>query len=111
MVRQALSKRAAVFRPGTQEGDKPLTCLMRDAVLMREGSFSDARLGGIMDASHLLAEGVRLARPSLVLSASSGRHPCVGLWGGPGIVPAPPGDWKHWITVDCDWLFRHKVPL
>lgn len=61
-----------------------------------------------------LVEGKRLARPCLWLRArrTSARQPLAGIWGGPGIVAPPRGDWEHhWVSVSCSWLHRHTFDL
>jgi len=64
-----------------------------------------------MDADQLIAEGLRLARPSLVLRAGGCGGRPAGYWGGAGAVPPPPGDWRHWLTVECGWLHDQGLPL
>jgi hypothetical protein len=64
-----------------------------------------------MEPELLIAEGLRLSRPSLILSESPAGQPLAGIWGGPGIAPSPPGAWKHWVSVDCSWLANRGFPL
>jgi hypothetical protein len=45
-----------------------------------------------------------LARPSVLLKRSPDAGPPAGVWGGDGIVPAPSGPFRHWLSVDCRFL-------
>jgi hypothetical protein len=67
--------------------------------------------GKVVNAEQLVAVGLRLARPSLVLRASSSGGKPVGWWGGMGTTPSPAGDWRNWLTVDCGWLLGHGIRL
>lgn len=62
-----------------------------------------------MDAAQLIAEGLRLARPSLVLRTGPRRERPVGFWRGDGVVPLSGG--KHWVSVDCSWLAQQGFPV
>src|SRR5262245_39783859 len=62
-----------------------------------------------MDAAQLIAEGLRLARPSLVLRTGPGRGRPSGFWGGDGVVPLSGA--KHWVSVDCSWLAQLGFPV
>jgi len=53
----------------------------------------------------------RLARPRLNLRRRSGPGDVIGVWGGSGYLPPPPGAWRHRITVACDWLTRNGFSL
>ncbi len=64
-----------------------------------------------MDAEQLIAEGLRLARPSWLLRLRRGDERLAGIWGGSGIIPSHAGALKHWVTVDCSWLSRQGLPL
>lgn len=63
-----------------------------------------------MDQHSFDAECQRLARPWLDLRRRR-EGKAVGVWGGPGPMPPPEGDWEHWFTVSCDWLARHGFHL
>lgn len=52
----------------------------------------------------LAATAHRLARPSVLLKRSPGAGHPAAIWGGEGIVPAPPGPLRHWLSVDCRFL-------
>jgi hypothetical protein len=46
----------------------------------------------------------QLARPCVLLKYSGPADGLAGVWGGPGIVPAPSGPFRHWISIDCRFL-------
>lgn len=60
---------------------------------------------------HLLAEGERLARPCLLLSERRRGNAPSGFWGGEPVLKPPPGPWRYWLTIRCDWLSEHELPL
>src|SRR5215472_15759253 len=64
-----------------------------------------------MDPAQFSEECQRLARPRLDLRRRDQVGEVAGVWGGPGPLPAPRGDWRHWITVSCGWLGRHGFQL
>jgi hypothetical protein len=57
-----------------------------------------------MEEADFAAMAQRLARPSVLLKRSSDAGPPAGVWGGGGIVPAPSGPFRHWLSVDCRFL-------
>jgi hypothetical protein len=52
----------------------------------------------------LVTEAERLARPCVLLRRTGAPETLAAVWGGPGIVPAPDGEFLHWISVDCRFL-------
>lgn len=76
-----------------------------------------------MTAEQLQAEVRKMAKPCIHLTRNSKDGPFAGLWGGPGIVPAPAGDptlrperadpekYRHWITLNCNALPEEFAPL
>ena len=56
-----------------------------------------------MNASELIAEGKRLAKPCIYLRKDGEGLP-VAAWGGPPGVSRPPGSVRHWLTLDCTLL-------
>jgi hypothetical protein len=52
----------------------------------------------------IAATAQRLARPSVLLKRSPAVGDPAGIWGGAGIVPAPSGPFRHWLSVDCRFL-------
>lgn len=60
-----------------------------------------------MDQAAFDEECQRLARPRLNLLRRQQSGEVVGVWGGTGPLSPPAGDWRHWITVSCDWLSRN----
>jgi hypothetical protein len=67
---------------------------------------SEAELTG----ADLIAEAKRIARPCTLLKRSGTRAGFAGVWRGPGIVPAPPGPYRHWLTFSCRFLPRGTGP-
>ena len=60
-----------------------------------------------MTLEQLIAEGERLACPSLLLTDEPNDDGIVAYWGGSGPVDALPGHArgaKHWLTIGCSWL-------
>jgi hypothetical protein len=58
-----------------------------------------------MTGNQLIEEGNRIARPCVHLVAQdSGGGNLAGVWKGPGIVPAPAGAYRHWLSVNCGFL-------
>lgn len=57
-----------------------------------------------MTGSELIAEAERLARPCVLLKGSGSEDRFAGLWGDQGVVPAPPGPYRHWLSFDCKFL-------
>jgi len=57
-----------------------------------------------MTGSEFAAEAVRLARPCTLLKGTGPRNAFAGVWGGDGVVPAPDGPYRHWLSVDCRFL-------
>ena len=51
-----------------------------------------------------LAEAGRLARPCVLLKPSKPTETLAAIWGGPGVVPPPPGPFRHWLSIDCQFL-------
>lgn len=64
-----------------------------------------------MDPAQFREECQRLSRPRLNLRRRRKPGDVVGIWGGSGCLPPPPGNWKHRITVSCDWLHRNGFDL
>jgi hypothetical protein len=60
--------------------------------------------GGETTGAELIAEGEQLAKPSVLLKASGSDDQFAGVWGGRGFVPAPTGQVRHWLTIDCRFL-------
>lgn len=64
-----------------------------------------------MNPEELIAERARLVRPCLLLrERRRGSAPC-GFWGGEPVLKPEPGPWRYWLTICCDWLAEHGVPL
>jgi hypothetical protein len=58
-----------------------------------------------MTLDELIAEGERLAKPSLLLSPEPNRQPPVAFWGGQGRRGyTGREDDRHKVTFDCSWL-------
>lgn len=57
-----------------------------------------------MDDTERIAEAERLARDCVLLKRFGSEDRLAGVWGGPGIVPAPDGPFRHWISIDCRFL-------
>lgn len=57
-----------------------------------------------MAKSNLATRAERLARPSVLLKRTSNDASRAGVWGGPGVVPAPKGPFRHWLSIDCRFL-------
>src|SRR5260370_15566989 len=51
-----------------------------------------------MTGEQLIEVGRGLARSCLYLTEQGDGKPSA-VWGGPGLVPAPPGPYRHWLTV------------
>src|SRR5438093_760514 len=52
-----------------------------------------------MTGEHLIEVGRGLARPCLYLADEGEGREAVAVWGGRGLVPAPPGPYRHWLTL------------
>jgi hypothetical protein len=63
-------------------------------------------------AEDLIAEGERLAKPSLFLAEAPAKGEFAAYWGGPGRAGyrGRPDD-RHRLTFDCGWLAEHAVRL
>jgi hypothetical protein len=59
---------------------------------------------GSMTGSELIAEAERLARPCVLLRDKGTPDRLAAVWGGPGLVAAPEGSFRHWLTFDCRFL-------
>jgi hypothetical protein len=67
-------------------------------------------------ADELIAEGLRLARPCLLLGSWQ-QGEVTGYWGGKGPRRRPDGPgirrsgvrWKHRVSVDCAWLVHQRI--
>jgi hypothetical protein len=57
-----------------------------------------------MAEPNLAAEAYQLARPCILLKRCGPAGNVAGVWGGPGIVPAPSGPFRHWLSIDCRFL-------
>jgi len=57
-----------------------------------------------MIGAELIAEGERLAKPCVLLKAAGPDDAFAAVWGGPGVVPAPPGPYRHWLSIDCRFM-------
>ena len=57
-----------------------------------------------MTGGELIAEAERLARPCVLLRDKGPEDRLAAVWGGPDLVPAPEGSFRHWLTVDCRFL-------
>src|SRR4051794_18272772 len=57
-----------------------------------------------MTGEELIQEGDRLARPCVHLCRAGVADTFTAWWRGPGVVPAPSGNYQHWLTVDCRLL-------
>ncbi len=57
-----------------------------------------------MGKSKLVEEAERLARDCVLLKRSGPADRLAGVWGGPGIVPAPDGPFRHWLSIVCRFL-------
>jgi hypothetical protein len=62
-----------------------------------------------MKAETVIAEGERLAKPSLFLTESPSPTGLVAYWRGRRIGYSGRDDDRHRISFDCDWLSRHGV--
>lgn len=50
----------------------------------------------------LIAEGRQLARPAVALYDTGKKYAAV--WRGTGVVSPGPGEWRHWISIDTNFL-------
>jgi hypothetical protein len=57
-----------------------------------------------MSDRQLPAEVERLTRPCILLKRTGSPERFAGLWGGPGIVAADAGPFRHRLSVDCRFL-------
>lgn len=57
-----------------------------------------------MTGSELIAEAALLARPCVLLRSEGTMDRFAAVWGGLGLVPAPEGTFRHWLTVDCRFI-------
>lgn len=55
-----------------------------------------------MTGEQLIAEGLRLARPCVHLRVSG--ENVAAIWGGDGIVPCRDGPYRHWLSIDCEYI-------
>jgi hypothetical protein len=63
-----------------------------------------------MTGTELIAEGEHLAKQCVLLTSNGVEQEFAAVWRGPGIVPAPPGPYRHWLTIDCRFLPRGIGP-
>jgi len=63
-----------------------------------------------MTGIDLIAEAQRLARSCVLLRTQGKKDRLAAVWGGPGIVPAPGGSFRHWLTVDCRYFPSNLGP-
>src|SRR5438094_211224 len=54
-----------------------------------------------MSQHELAAAAEQLARDCVLLKKSGVAESFAGVWGGLGIVPAPEGPFRHWLSIDC----------
>jgi hypothetical protein len=57
-----------------------------------------------MSDAELASESQRLARPCVLLRSNGAPDCLAGVWGGPGVVAAQAGPFRHWLSVDCRFL-------
>jgi hypothetical protein len=57
-----------------------------------------------MTGAALIAEGQRLAHPCVHLCPEGEPSNFAAVWRGRSQVPAPDGDFEHWLTIDCRFL-------
>jgi hypothetical protein len=63
-----------------------------------------------MTGEELIAEAERIARRCVLLRAQGSTDSFAAVWGGPGIVPAPVGNYRHWLSIDCRFLPKGLGP-
>src|SRR5262245_14114288 len=65
-----------------------------------------------MTTDELVAEGMRLAKPSLLLSETPYESAVVAYYGGNGRSGySGRNDDRHRITIDCEWLSLHGIKV
>lgn len=57
-----------------------------------------------MTEAELIAEGERLAKPGVLLRDEGAPEALAAVWGGPGPLPKPSGEYRHWLTFNCRFL-------
>ena len=58
-----------------------------------------------MTENQLLEEANRLTRPCVHLVSQQTNHDDIAaVWKGPGVVPAPAGPYRHWLSINCKFL-------
>ena len=57
-----------------------------------------------MTGKDLIAEGQRIARPSIHLRPDGESDHLAAIWRGPGQVPCLTPEHTHWLTIDCRFL-------
>ena len=63
-----------------------------------------------MTGEQLLEEGQKIARPCVYLN-DVGEGEIAALWGGAGVVESPEGPYKHWLSLDCQFLPQNPANL
>ena len=63
-----------------------------------------------MSETELALEAHRLARPCILLKRTGSPDRLAGVWGGPGVVGVRPGPFRHWLSLDCQFLAAGLAP-
>lgn len=58
-----------------------------------------------MTGDDLWEEGQNLGRPCVFLRDTGPKGDLGAAWGGHGLVPAPKGSYRHWLSIDC-WCYK-----
>lgn len=61
-------------------------------------------LKGVMSNSANTSKAGKLERPCVLLKRDGSADMLAGVWRGEGVVCAPSGPFRHWISVDCRFL-------
>ena len=57
-----------------------------------------------MTGRELITVGERLSKPCVFLTDSGRADELAGFWGGEGLVSAPRGPYRHWLSFDCRFI-------